>query len=71
MKIENGATIAGEIKNYLKTCSNVIEISNDSNEEEEIKFINYFSATKKNNNFNEYEINVIIYIYKHHINITN
>ena len=52
---ENETNIAGEIKDYLNSCSNVIEISIDSNEEEQIKF-NYFSATKNNNIFNENEL---------------
>ena len=57
--VENEATIDGDIRTNLSTCSNVIEISIDSNKEEEIKFINYFSATKNNNIFNENEINII------------
>ena len=48
--IENGASITNEIKDYLKTCSNVIEILIDSKEEENIKFINYFPAINNNNN---------------------
>ena len=36
---ENETNIAGKIKDYLNSCSNVIEISIDSNEEEQIIII--------------------------------
>ena len=49
--IENGSNIKEtKIKEILNKCINEIEILIDSNETEEIKFINYFSAEMNNKN---------------------
>jgi surface protein len=61
--IENGAKLSDKLKDHLKTCSNVIEITIESNEDNVINFINYFSAIYSNNDFQEITVNdIIIYV---------